>query len=198
MHATSALHTTLGLLLAVRASTAAAADPARPGLWIGTDQVYAEANGLPGGPALSFADLCTSWRLAYLVDGGELSLWTQCPTQAASGARVLVDALLPLESSLVATDRDIEAAYPSNSASVSFSSVCQACTLPDPRDTVMTCNCTTNGGHPQLTVDLRRWIAAAQGVPCFTDGVVCGTVQRTTLATSTGSSRTTAAKCTED
>ncbi|CAK7212786.1 hypothetical protein SBRCBS47491_001579 [Sporothrix bragantina] len=181
-------------LLAVAGAVTAFSPPL--GLHVGTDQGYNNGNDEPGGPAFPFADLCTSWHLAYLVDGGELSLWTQCPTQDASGAKVEVNALLPLESSLVATAQGIKPAYPSNSAPVSFSSVCRACTLPDPKGTVMACNCTTNGGDPQLAIDLTEWITADQGVPCFTDGVVCGTVQTTSAvsASSPTSSATKAAK----
>ncbi|CAK7220179.1 hypothetical protein SCUCBS95973_004070 [Sporothrix curviconia] len=194
-------------VLAAAEAAAAASVLVPPGFHVGIDHGFAGAKNPPGGPAFPFADLCTGWKFKYLVDGGELSLWTQCPTQDASGAKVLVNALLPLESSLIANALGIKPAYPSNSAPVSFSSVCQACTLPDPKGTVMACSCTTNGGHPLLAINLTKWITANQGVPCFTDGVVCGTIQMTlttpttptTLAFS-ASSATTVAKetqCTE-
>ncbi|CAK7205282.1 hypothetical protein SEUCBS139899_008051 [Sporothrix eucalyptigena] len=216
MHPSTAI-TILFPLLAVGSRAASVPPPAgwRVGIDHGHNSDYGTGNGQPDGgpggepdaPAFPFADLCNSWKLEYLVSGGELSLWAQCPTQDASGAQVLVNSLLPLESSFVANAQGIKPAYPSNSAPVSFSTICRDCTLPDPQGTVMACNCTTNGGSPLLAVDLTEWITADQGVTCFTDGVVCGTVQSTQAVASSSSttvgqaSSTTVAKekptCTE-
>ncbi len=61
-------------------------------------------------PAFPFTDLCTSWRLEYLVRGGELALWTSCRNQQ-TGAAVI--SLLPLDHSLVASAEEIKPAFPS-------------------------------------------------------------------------------------
>lgn len=109
--------TVLPLLVGVGA---AIAEPPY-GLRIGVDHGYGggskngdggESNGQPPhpDPAFPFTDLCSEWRLEYLVDGGELSLWTQC---AGAAAQSTVVSLLALDSSFVASKQGIKPAYPS-------------------------------------------------------------------------------------
>ncbi|KAL1889749.1 hypothetical protein Sste5346_008737 [Sporothrix stenoceras] len=163
------------------------------GLRIGVEHGYGgENDGNSGGsndhpappdPAFPFTDLCTEWRLEYLVNGGELSLWTQC---AGATSQSTIISLLALDSSLIASKQGIKPAYPSNTAPDSFSSTCHSCYLPNTGDSIMACNCTANQGATLLAVDLAEWITAEQGVPCFTDGVVCGTVQSSTTSPPNG------------
>ncbi|KIH86462.1 hypothetical protein SPBR_08905 [Sporothrix brasiliensis 5110] len=176
----------LPLLLGV---AAAIAEPPY-GLRIGVDRPA------PPDPAFPFTDLCPEWRLEYLVAGGELSLWTRC---AGPSPQSSVVSLLALDSSLVASTQGIQPAHPSNAAPVSFSSTCRDCVLPNTGDSLMACNCTASQGTTLWTVDLAEWITAEQGVPCFTDGVVCGTVQSSTgPAPSPSSSTANKPKCTKE
>lgn len=93
------------------------------GLRVGVDHGYGGSRGgggsgsgsntgspAPPDPAFPFTDLCTDWRLEYLVAGGELSLWTQC---AGATSQSSVISLLALDSSLVASKHGIKPAYPS-------------------------------------------------------------------------------------
>ncbi|EPE09386.1 hypothetical protein F503_07162 [Ophiostoma piceae UAMH 11346] len=147
----------------------------------------------PPDPAFTYTLSCDQWRLEYLVKGGELSLWTSCyarqpDTQSVAslpkGAELYVISRLALDSSYVANEYAIRAASPSNSAPVSFSSLCHDCSLYNGTTSVMTCNCTTNNGHPPMSVDLGLSIAGMpDGVPCFTDGVVCAVQQSVSTKT---------------
>ena len=147
----------------------------------------------PPDPAFTFTLSCDEWRLEYLIDGGELSLWTSCyarrpDTESAAslpkGADLYVISRLALDSSYVANEYAIRAASPSDSAPVSFSSLCHDCSLYNGTASVMTCNCTTNNGHPPMSVDLGLSIASMpDGVPCFTDGAVCAVQQSVSTKT---------------
>jgi hypothetical protein len=120
---TSLTNTTMHIVTAILplligARTAIAEPPY--GLRIGVDHAYGVGHdgnsgsstdhSAPPDPAFPFTDLCTEWRLEYLVSGGELSLWTQC---AGAASQSTVVSLLALDSSLVASKQGIKPAYPS-------------------------------------------------------------------------------------
>lgn len=114
------MHFIIVLPLLFRASAAIAEPPY--GLRIGVDHGYgggSNGGGNNGGsndhppppnPAFPFTDLCSEWKLEYLVDGGELSLWTQC---AGAAVQSTVVSLLALDSSFIASKQGIKPAYPS-------------------------------------------------------------------------------------
>ncbi|OAA56199.1 hypothetical protein SPI_07810 [Niveomyces insectorum RCEF 264] len=128
----------------------------------------------PPDPAFPFTDLCDAWHIEYLVSGSQLSLWTKCPM--LPGPEYI--SVMSLEASLVATDKKIKPAFPSNSAPQNFSTVCQDCQLAGKSTAFMMCSCSTNT-QQKLSIDLSEYITSVRGLVCFTDGVVCGDVTAT-------------------
>ena len=113
------MHPITAILPLLVGAAAAIAEPPY-GLRVGVDNGYGGSGGsnsgsnagnpAPPDPAFPFTDLCTEWRLEYLVAGGELSLWTQC---VGATSQSTVVSLLALDSSLVASKQGIKPAYPS-------------------------------------------------------------------------------------
>lgn len=69
----------LPILAAVGAVALTISSPVPTDVHVGIDNGRPPVDDRPYGPAFTFTLLCYQWRLEYVVDGGGLSLWTQCP-----------------------------------------------------------------------------------------------------------------------